>query len=311
MKTTKDIEALLQWTYLDELPKRKTSSAEGIWDRLSQYGSLGGINPDPGHGAAQRYPHFGLPHKDAELIEAAVNVLADTVIDWRQHYELLAADLAPLVSINDARAADTRMAAARSKASFDPAGDGRGTSTRVDRPRDVILVNTIRTEALVYLHAVKGTRPAGWRVTDMRPVPTVAERGGQTKIIGICKGKSSYTSGSYCPLRWDPSPLKIVLARARYFAWHQALCRLVAVLNLTEHEAMAPAANSAPWIDGEIAAALFAQPPDRSSPLPLKPRRRAAGPPPEKPRKTKARRVKVDRGNKSAILSSSPKRVMT
>jgi hypothetical protein len=53
-KQAHDIEFLLQWAFLHELPKRKISSAEGIWDRLSQYGSLGGINPDPGHGAAQR-----------------------------------------------------------------------------------------------------------------------------------------------------------------------------------------------------------------------------------------------------------------
>jgi hypothetical protein len=310
MKTAKDIELLLQWTYLDELPKRKTSSAEGIWDRLSQYGSLGGINPDPGHGAAQRYPHFGLPHKDAELIEVAVNALPDTVIDWQQHFELIAGDLVPLVSINDMKGINSqRVGVAR--AIFGTAADGRGVTASADKPRDLILVNSIKTEALVYTHAVKGTRPGGWRTGDMRPVPTLAERGGHTKIIGVCKGKNSYTSGSYCPLRWEPSPLKIVMARANYFAWHQALQKLSESLNLQEHIASPPSAKSAPWIEGDNSAALFTQPPDRSSPLPLKPVRDRVLPPRKKPRTNKRRGAKVDRGRSSGILSSSHQRVRT
>jgi hypothetical protein len=45
---------LLRWAFQDELSKRKTSSAEGIWDRILEDGQRGGI--DVGHSAAQRYP---------------------------------------------------------------------------------------------------------------------------------------------------------------------------------------------------------------------------------------------------------------
>lgn len=270
------IDILLQWAYLDELSKRKTSSAEGIWDRLSQYGSLGGVNPDPGHGAAQRYPHFGLPHKDAELIEAAVSKLPSAVIDWNANFELLAGNLAPLVNINNMRAiAPPKLIA---KAAVTPANDGRGITSVV--ARDVILVNTINVEALVFTHAIKGTKPGGWRTDTMRAVPTRAERGPLAKIIGICKGKNSYTSGSHCPLRYEPSPLKVVMARAEYFAWYQALISLTQTLNLAEHIALLPDAVPVPWAD-EGPPRWLIGPVRRSrvKPLPLKPSRKLAGPP--------------------------------
>jgi hypothetical protein len=278
-KQTCDIEKLLWWTYLHELPKRKISSAEGIWDRLSQYGSLGGINPDPGHGAAQRYPHFGLPHPDAELIEKAVAALQPVAIDWNQHANLLLWDLAPLVSLNELKplAEETIWTSALVK----PGKDGRGISASPHKPRDMLLVQTINVEMLVYSHAIKGTRPNGWRANDMRAVPTAAERGPLAKIIGICKGKNSYSSGSYCPLRWEPSPVKVVMARANFFAWHQALTQLANELALEEHQALPPHPASATpwaWLDTPQLKTFYRSPPIRSRPLPLKPTRKRAGP---------------------------------
>src|ERR1700720_1738855 len=92
-----DTEFLIRWAYQDELSKRQTSSAEGIWDRILEDGQRGGI--DPGHGAAQRYSHFGLPDPDAELIERAVGALEDAVIDWERSFETIAAELAGLISV--------------------------------------------------------------------------------------------------------------------------------------------------------------------------------------------------------------------
>jgi hypothetical protein len=292
LKKPVPIDALLQWAYLDELPKRKTSSAEGIWDRLSQYGSLGGVNPDPGHGAAQRYPHFGLPHKDAEEIEKAVNKLADVAVDWSQDYDLLAGELAPLVSVNDMHAAALAHPAVP-VATLRPAPDGRGVVSVVSR--DVLLVNTIRTEALVYTHAIRATAPQGWRVKEMHAVPTPAERSPLAKIIGICKGKNSYSSGSCCPLKWSPSPIKIMLARANYLVWHRALVGLSAQLSLTEHLALPPEAPEAPWIDEGPVRWLIGPVVRRAvKPLPLAPARKQAGPPKRYPR-DKGRRIEVGR----------------
>lgn len=274
-KVARDIEALLRWTYIDELPKRKTSSAEGIWDGITEYGQRGGI--DVGHGAAQRYPHFGLPHPDSLIIEKAVSALPDTIIDWTEYHDIIAWDLAPLVSISDAKGA-VPPSLHFPKAKVAPSPDGRGMTVLADRPRDVILVNTINTEALVFSHAAQGTRPSAWRINEMRAVPTLAERGVHTKIIGVCKGKNSYTSGSYCPLRWEPSPLRIVLARANYFAWHQAMVTLSKTLTLQDHLPLPPAISVAPWIEGEIKHRVLRLGAIRSRPLPLKPTRKLAGP---------------------------------
>jgi len=76
LKEHVDIEDLLRWAYLDELPKRQLSSAEEIWNGIAEYGQRGGI--DIGQGAAQRYPHFGLPHSDALAIERAPRMRSAT-----------------------------------------------------------------------------------------------------------------------------------------------------------------------------------------------------------------------------------------
>ena len=221
IKQSFPIDHLLQWAYLHELPKRRISSAEGIWDRLAQYGSLGGINPDPSPGGAQRYAQFGLPHPDAERIERAVEALEPVVTDWESYFELICHELAPLVTVNDLHPFSWgRPTAAKLTAS----SDGRGVS--VHGPRDVLLVATIPVSVLVHTHAIKGTRPNGWRTSEMRPVQTRAERGPFAKIIGVCKGNNRYSSGSYCPLQWQPSPIGLVLARAIYFAWWNALAQL-------------------------------------------------------------------------------------
>ena len=274
-KIAVDVEQLLSWTFLHELPKRKISSAEGIWDRLSQYGSLGGINPDPGHGAAQRYPHFGLPHPDADRIEKAVAALQPIAVDWDQYGDLLCWDLASLISINDLK--PPPRVPIWTTAKIKPATDKRGVTATPDKPRDMLLAYTINTEMLVYSHAIKGTRPNGWRANDMHAIPMAAERGPLAKIIGICKGKNSYSSGSYCPLRWDPSPVKIVMARANYLAWHMAICQLAVDLDLEEHIAIQPNASPTPWIFSGERAKVFYWPPIRSRPLPLKPTRKRAG----------------------------------
>jgi hypothetical protein len=42
VKTKIDIETLLHWAYRDELSKRQTSSAEGIWNRIQRTASVAG-----------------------------------------------------------------------------------------------------------------------------------------------------------------------------------------------------------------------------------------------------------------------------
>jgi hypothetical protein len=299
MKKSVEIEKLLQWAYLDELPKRQISSAEGIWDRLAQYGSLGGVNPDPGgSGNAQRYAQFGLPHRDAELIEIAVGQLGRAAFDWRRYFDIVAGDLAALITINDVRDGLRVPAEDPMRAFVEPARDGRGVTSRVARhaPRDVLLVNSVNLSALVTTHAVKGTRP-DWRTEQMRPVPMLAERSKLAIVIGKSKAKNLYTTGSYCPLVWSPSPVEVALTRADYLMWHQALITLAQTLTLTEHQVLTPEAPATPWIDGEQKKRLHrSQHIGEQKTLPLALARKRAGPPSKKPKKDKGRIIKVAEG---------------
>jgi len=296
-KTDMDIERLLQWAYIDELSKRQSSAAEGIWDRIQDYQNHGGI--DSGRGAAQRYSHFGLPDPDAERIETAVSALGETVIDWTVHLHTIAGDLAGLVSINDLsprqieqhRKPEVGWGLAGTKAlrAFYGSDEAMRAHAKLarDRPRDVLLVGGIKTAVLVTAHAIKGTRP-DWSDEQPRPEMVPAARGTHATVVGECRGKNLYTTGSYCPLEWSPSPLSVVMGRADYFAWHQALVRLVESLRLEKFEPLPPKAAAAPWIaDDEatiISRTIAVMPNGRNDVgswgvLPLKPQRPKAGPP--------------------------------
>lgn len=251
-----DIEQLLRWAYGDELIKRVTSSAEGIWDHIEDWGQRGGI--DPGHGAAQRYPHFGLPHRDAEKIEVAVGNLPNMIIDWAASRDAIMGDLAALFNA-----------------------------------RDVLLVRTLHTAALVTMHAKMATRP-DWREEQPRPHWIAAERGrNRPKIIGECKGKDRYTIGAYSPLHWEPSPISIADVRADYACWHHGLTRLAESLDLDEHVALPPTAPARPWAgEREPVRRIFTiGERAKGRPLPLRPER--------------ARAQRISRKNKDALNEST------
>lgn len=256
VKTSIDVESLLAWAYRDELSKRHTSAAEGIWDRITQIGQQGGI--DPGHGAAQRYAHFGLPDPDAERIEQAVGRLEDLVLDWVSSFNTLAGELAGLISINDV--ARREQSPRQPEVSWGEAGSralrgffGKGADRPIhDQPRDVLLVGGLRTGALVTMHAVRGTRP-DWIAEAPAPQPVPALRGPNAMIVGECRGRNLYNTGAHCPLRWEPSPLSIISSRAEYAVWHHGLVRLAAGLELEKFIALPPKVSPTPWLDGKEA----------------------------------------------------------
>jgi hypothetical protein len=161
-----DIEKLLQWAYLDELPKLKLSAAEGIWDRMAQYGSLGGINAEQSRfwgSGAQRYAQFGLPHPDAEKIARAVGALKPASIE--DDFDVIVGELGALVTVNDFRPRRAiRVPGRTTEAGY---YDKDGTPPAF-APRDVILVRTINVGPLVAYHAVMRSRP-DWTSAQPRP----------------------------------------------------------------------------------------------------------------------------------------------
>lgn len=287
VKVSKDIEALLRWAYLDELPKRQISSAEGVWQGIAEYGQRGGI--DVGHSAAQRYPHFGAPHPDAELIEKAVGALKPVSIE--EDFDAIVGELGSLVAVNDFRPRlGVRVPGVATTAGY----YDKKTMPPSFAPRDVIAVRTINVAALVTTHAVMGTRP-DWTSAQPRPYQTPAAHGRGPKIIGECRGKNLYTAGSYCPLRWSPSPIDVVLGRADYHVWRRALTSLAETLELTSHIPLLPAASAMPWQAPEKPSRIFSYAVAKQAPLPLKPQRKRAGPPLKKSRKNKGRILVFDK----------------
>lgn len=255
-KTEIDIETLLHWAYRDELSKRQLSSAEGIWDRIQEDGQRGGV--DKGHGAAQRYSHFGLPDPDAERIERAVAGLEDMVIDWPQSFDTIAAELSGLISVNEVTPQKAERDRQR-KAGWGEAGTKamkawwgpEGAKPFMNKPRDVLMVGGLRTSALVTMHAIKGSRP-DWTEEPPKPIPTPATKGPNAMILGECKGRNLYSLGAHCPLIWSPSPLSIVSSRAEYVAWHHGITQLAETLELAKFIALPPKASQTPWLGGEL-----------------------------------------------------------
>lgn len=288
-RTEIDIETLLHWAYRDELSKRQLSSAEGIWDRIAEDGQRGGI--DPGHGAAQRYSHFGLPDPDAERIECAVAGLEDLIIDWPRSFDAIAAELSALISVNDMAKRETPVRT--SEGSWGKAGakalkawwGAEGSKPQLDRPRDVLMLGGLRTGALVTMHAIKGSRP-DWNEASPKPSMVPALKGPNAMIEGECRGRNLYSIGSYCPLKWFPSPMSIVTSRAEYVAWHFGMTKLAQSLELVKFIALPPKAAATPWLeDDEPMAGIIPVVPTQANQvsawgtLPLAPARGRKGPP--------------------------------
>jgi hypothetical protein len=273
-----DVEKLLHWAYRDELPKRGMSSAEGIWDRIAEFGQRGGI--DPGHGAAQRYPHFGLPHPDAERIEKTVAQLPDGEIDWKTDAENILGELVALVHMNGSDAPQRRKTTAtwgypRSTPEGKQWGKRREVA-KLEPPRDVLLVRSLRTMALVTVHAASGTRP-NWQEDIPQPYPVPATNSSNAMVVGECYRRNAYSVGSYCPLRWGPSVITIAEARVDYLAWWRGLMVLTHVLRLEEFHPLPPAAPEMPWLEQESSLVIHRELwPRRLKALPLKPTREIA-----------------------------------
>jgi hypothetical protein len=242
LKTIIDVERLLQWAYREELAKRFTSSAEDIWQRTYDIGIRGGVALERRAGSAQRYD-FGLPHPDATRIEEAIRRLPDQAIDWHTEAETILGALTPLLDTKTSQRPPQPQQRA-SRASWRTRG-GRKMTSAVDPPRQVIMVRSLRTSSLVVMHAKMGTRP-DWRSEPPQPEPVPAAHGPNPAIIGECRGRNWYSIGTYCPLKWWPSPISIAEARADYLAWWRGLNMLLSV-QLEKFTPTPPAAVEMPW----------------------------------------------------------------
>ncbi|GEM_PF-3285256 len=277
IKTEIDVEMALRWAWRDELSKRQTSAAEGVWDRINDFGRRGGVDVDDGDGSSQRYAHFGLPDPDAERLEQAVANLEPVVIDWSLSLDQIAGPLAGLVSVNDFKPKQPRTP----KFGWGKAGDralrgffGPGGERPLrDRPRDIMMIGTFHPKTLVTVCAAGGKRP-DWRDEEPKPQRMLSANG-KEMIEGKCEGRNRYSLGAYCPLDWQPSPTTVILARADYAVWWEALSQLAATVGLEKFILLPPSAPAAPWF-GEVDGGGEVIPVAPNEPmvhLPLAPRR--------------------------------------
>lgn len=228
-----------------------TSSAEAVWESIADAGMWGIVGERAARGA-QRYD-LGAPHPDAVTIEQAVAKLPDTVIDWELEAEAILGDLLALIEPRAIEVVGELPPERRSTVVSWPRGGGGRNAARLSPPRSIIAVRTLRTNALVVMHASMGTRP-DWHEDPPVPEPVPAPRGPGCAIVGECRRKGWYSDGSYCPLRYWPSPISIAQARADYLAWWRGLARLAEELTLVAHWPMMPAVPEMPWhltTDGE------------------------------------------------------------
>jgi hypothetical protein len=239
-----DIEQLCRWAYREELSKRQTSSAEAVWQHIREF-SVMGTAIDYGSGAGPQRYDLGEPDPDALLVEGFVARLPDVVLDWQGEAYAVLGDLLALV---EPRPAKTAPAPIRSSMAGWTNTHGEQVRVRMPPPRQAILVRTLRPSALVTAHAAMGTRPE-WHVEPPKPQGVPSTRGHGPKIIGECRGRNYYSTGSHCPLLWEPSPIVIAEARADYLAWWRALALLARGLHgkLRRYKPLPPRAPEMPW----------------------------------------------------------------
>jgi hypothetical protein len=242
-----DIEKLVQWALLGELPKGRPVSAEigyaiGRRHRRRPFAlALAGALPDID--ALGFVP--GAPHEDAVVVADAIAALPRDV---------------PIASIDDARnllgefAAIGEVAAqSLLKATFDPQSLVISFAIRGGRPPWRFEMSVPRETRYEFRDAVGSLRT--------RSYVEGYDDAGDLVLLHPNRGRAAMTRGLYdfaraprCPLQWcDPSPLAVGHARAEYFAWHFGLCQLARVLErrLKAFEPLPPAARPLPWITGE------------------------------------------------------------
>lgn len=219
MKRAIDIEQLLTWTFVDELPKRELSSAEANWDNISKYGSSGGVSIGGGS-SPQRYAAISAPHPDAVIVGHQVESIAEMLggaagrvtVDYFGSRPMLFSD-------------GKLMMAPR----------------EMSLPAFNILV-------IVKSMAVMKRRPR-WNVGLMYPQRTLGANG-KPVVKGI-RPNGRYEPDAHCPLTWTPSIRDVAEARAEYLLWHRALTELADSLadSLVSHAPTRPGAPGEPWID--------------------------------------------------------------
>ncbi len=274
-----DIEKLLSWAYIDELPKQNTAS-NGL---LADLAMLGGLI-DCGDNSGKMPVNVGPPHPDALMIDYYVRGLPHVRVDWKTQRDHLMGSLSAFLNTSDPIVAGLATGPVASVREF-PKGKGDNTSLRASarahKPKPKPRAES--AAALIVMHARLRNRPF-WDIGTPRIVPKRGQNN-QPLMDGRLIRKNFYTTGSVCPLTLEPPAQEIAAARFEYMVWHQALCSLVDDIKTALHEfiPLRPLAPAQPWVTGEEPEKKprvhHTDPNARYTKLPLNPPRPQAAPP--------------------------------
>jgi hypothetical protein len=279
VKTTIDIEKLVQWAMRDELPKGRRVAVDAgalVAGCRPQYRPFARSLNRPMIERDGDEMGFvpGEPSDDALAVAAAIDDL-DTEARFADRVEVL-----PLF------------------------GDFAGIAGDA---LDAVMCASFNPQALVVACGAQGVRPK-WKfetpkarqrfsptATKPRPLVYGIDADGDLVEMKKNRGRAFKRDGEYrlamsprSPLEWcSPTPLTIADARAEYVAWHAALDTLAHDLagKLRNFEVTPPAAPFMPWLDRAalVSRLIFRDAFARyaSHGLPLAPKRKAPGKPTE------------------------------
>jgi hypothetical protein len=256
-KTRIDIEALLKWTYLQELPKRPKMNGpndiDSAWRKVTQWGdefSMAGP-ADNAFGVVPDFQASSLPHPDAFVVHEAVEALEFLQLGFPDDWD-------PIEDLGDL--------GALGKASVVQA---IGALTTVDELGRRILRQSPRR--LVFRHAILGGCP-DWHAE--KPDAKFLLANGMTKwfrrkLVWVGDEKGNEELGQWLEIEvdgfdsrarrpyddaypkqyLDPDPVDSVIGRAEYEIWRSALCFVVEELSgqMSDYEAVMTVRPERPW----------------------------------------------------------------
>jgi hypothetical protein len=233
-----DIEQLLAWAYVEELPKRGPGGLSGL-SRMLDYGT----SIDISHHETEPIA-FGEPHPDALLLDYHVRSLPPVRFTTAMARHLLGALLAPYLMREVVHTVKTIMIRRGDRDIAGIVGAERTEQITEVEKRE------LSPAALIAVHARLGNRP-NWQVGPWR-ITRVNGKNNKPIVHGISRGHR-YNTGAYCPLQLAPSAETIARARFEYAVWWMSLMELAESCRLSAHVALPPRAAAEPWVTGEEA----------------------------------------------------------
>lgn len=239
-----DIEAMLTWTYRDQLPKRGAVAASPAFAALERMAALGTAIDDDSAEPPGFPPGSGEPDPDAVLLDRAVRALEPTRLDWWRDGETVLPGLSALV--NPAAVAKRVVNVGAEVTTWAKLSARPRVKTERFAPALTrVLDGAGRPVTLAAVIEIETSR--GRKVTSVEP-GTPGSREVLARYEASGGGRHGYRPWAFCPLAPDPDPMAVALDRLTYLAWWRALERLAmgGVPGLAR-KPTGPRAPMAPW----------------------------------------------------------------